>query len=339
MDRRELLLGGAALAGLAFVGGAQAVMKVKPATLGCAYITHPSCLKHHMGEHHPERPERMHAIENQLKASGLLAMLTHYQATKASTPQLARVHTEAYIEQIFSQSPTSGMVSLDGDTAMNPYSLEAALYAAGAAVMGVDLVMTGKVRNAFCNTRPPGHHAGRARAAGFCIFNNVAIAAAHAMERYGLERVAIADFDVHHGDGTENIFHDDPRVMLCSTFRHPYYPNSGADSGNHHMINTPLAAGSTGKAFRTAVTEQWLPALTRFQPQLILISAGFDAHHEDKIGGLQWHEEDYFWVTEELKKVAKQHADNRIVSALEGGYALKALGRSVETHIRSLSGH
>lgn len=339
MNRRELLLGGVALAGVAFVGGAQAIVKVKQATLSSAYITHPSCLKHDMGEYHPERPERMHAIENQLKSSGLLAMLTHYKASKASKPQLARVHTEAYITNIFSQSPTSGMVTLDADTAMNPHSLEAALYAAGATVMGVDLVMTGKVKNAFCNTRPPGHHAGRAKAAGFCIFNNVAIAAAHAMERYGLERVAIADFDVHHGDGTEDIFHDDPRVMLCSTFQHPYYPNSGTDSGNDHMINTPLAAGSTGKAFRTAVTEQWLPALKRFQPQLILISAGFDAHHEDKIGGLTWYEEDYFWVTEELKKVAKEHADNRIVSALEGGYALNALGRSVEAHIRSLSRH
>lgn len=339
MNRREFLLSGVALTGVAFVGGAQAIGRVKQATLSSAYITHPSCLKHDMGEHHPERPERMHAIENQLKSSGLLAMLTHYEASKASKPQLTRVHTEAYIEHIFSQSPTSGMVSLDADTAMNPYSLEAALYAAGAAIKGVDLVMMGKVKNAFCNTRPPGHHAGRAKAAGFCIFNNVAIAAAHAMDCYGVERVAIADFDVHHGDGTENIFHDDPRVMLCSTFRHPYYPNSGVNSGNDHMINTPLAVGSTGKEFRTVVTEQWLPALTRFQPQLILISAGFDAHHEDKIGGLKWHDEDYFWITEVLKKVAKQHANNRIVSALEGGYALNALGRSVEAHIRSLSGY
>lgn len=338
MNRRELLLGGVALVGTAFLGGAHAATMRKQVSIGTAYITHPSCLKHDMGELHPERPERMQAIEKQLKTSGLLARLTHYQAPQVSKQQLARVHSKSYIESIFSQSPASGIISLDSDTAMNPYSLEAALYAAGATVKGVDLVMTGQAKNAFCNTRPPGHHAGRANAAGFCIFNNVAIAAAHAIQHYGLQRVAIADFDVHHGDGTEDIFHDDSRVMLCSTFRHPYYPNRGADSGNDHIINTPLAVGSTGKEFRTAVIEQWLPALANYQPQLILISAGFDAHYEDKVGGLRWHEEDYFWVTEQLKKVAKQHANNRIVSALEGGYALNALGRSVDAHIRSLSG-
>ncbi|MDP2230173.1 histone deacetylase family protein [Methylotenera sp.] len=303
-----------------------------------AYISHSSCLKHNMGVSHPERPERMQAIEYQLKASGLLSILSRHEAPKASKEQLARVHSNNYIEWIFSQSPTSGLVQLDADTAMNPDSLEAALRAAGAAVMGVDLVMSHQVKNAFCNTRPPGHHAGRASAAGFCIFNQVAVAAAHAIKHYGLQRVAIADFDVHHGNGTEDIFHDDSRVMLCSSFRHPYYPNSGADSGNDHIINTPLVVGSTGREFRSVVTEQWLPALERFKPQLILISAGFDAHVEDKMGGLAWLEEDYFWVTEVLKKVAERHANNRIVSVLEGGYALNALGRSVEMHIKSLSG-
>ncbi|MDO9282998.1 MAG: histone deacetylase family protein [Methylotenera sp.] len=302
-----------------------------------AYITHPACLKHDMGEGHPESPARMHAIEDQLIASGLLDFLKHYEAPPASKEALARVHTTEYIDWVFSQSPSTGVVELDGDTLMNPYSLNAALHAAGAVIKGVDLVMSGQVQNAFCNIRPPGHHAGRSRASGFCIFNNVATAAAHALEHHGLQRVAIADFDVHHGDGTEDIFHDDPRVMLCSTFRHPYYPYCGAETGNDHIINVPLAAGSSGVEFRTAITEQWLPALTHFQPQLLLISAGFDAHWEDDMGGLALREADYFWVTEQLKDIAKQHANGRIVSALEGGYALHALGRSVMAHIKSLS--
>jgi acetoin utilization deacetylase AcuC-like enzyme len=200
------------------------------------------------------------------------------------------------------------------------------------------MVMMGQAENAFCNIRPPGHHAGRASAAGFCLFNNVAVAAAHAMEHYGLQRVAIADFDVHHGNGTEAIFHDDPRVMLCSTFRHPYYPYCGADSGNEHIINTPLAAGASGYDFRAAVSQSWLPALERFKPQLLLISAGFDAHREDDMGGLALRETDYIWVTEQLKALAAQHAERRIVSVLEGGYALGALGRSAAAHIKVLSG-
>jgi acetoin utilization deacetylase AcuC-like enzyme len=302
-----------------------------------AYITHPACLKHDMGEGHPESPARMHAIEDQLIASGLLDFLSHHEAPPASKTALARVHTAEYIDWVFSQSPSTGVVELDGDTLMNPYSLNAALHAAGAVIKGVDLVMSGQVQNAFCNIRPPGHHAGRSRASGFCIFNNVAAAAAHALEHHGLQRVAIADFDVHHGDGTEDIFHDDPRVMLCSTFRHPYYPYCGAETGNDHIINVPLSAGSSGEEFRVAVTEQWLPALTHFQPQLLLISAGFDAHWEDDMGGLALRENDYFWVTEQLKDIAKQHANGRIVSALEGGYALHALGRSVMAHIKSLS--
>ncbi len=303
-----------------------------------AYITHPVFLKHEMGHDHPESPARIHAIEDQLIASGLLDFLNHHEATPASKEALGRVHTPEYIDWVFRQSPSAGMVDIDGDTLMNPHTLNAALHAAGAVIKGVDLVMSGQVQNAFCNIRPPGHHAGRSRASGFCIFNNVAIAAAHALESHGLQRVAIADFDVHHGDGTEDIFHDDPRVMLCSTFRHPYYPYRGADSGNDHIINVPLAAGSTGDVFKAAVAELWLPALARFQPQLILISAGFDAHREDDMGGLALREADYFWITEKLKDVAKEYANSRIVSALEGGYALHALGRSVMAHIKSLSG-
>jgi acetoin utilization deacetylase AcuC-like enzyme len=302
-----------------------------------AYITHPEFIKHDMGHGHPESPARIHAIKDQLIASGLFDFLSHYEAPKASKETLARVHTIEYIESIFSQSPKEGLIDLDGDTLMNPHTLDAALHAVGAVIKGVDLVMSGMVQNAFCNVRPPGHHASRARASGFCIFNNVAAAAAHALEYHSLQRVAIADFDVHHGDGTEDIFHGDPRVMLCSTFRHPYYPYSGAGSGNDHVINVPLAVGSSGEQFRAAVTEQWLPALEKFQPELILISAGFDAHWEDDMGGLALREADYLWVTEALKGIARQYSKGRIVSALEGGYALHALGRSVMTHIKSLS--
>lgn len=303
-----------------------------------AYLTHPSSLRHDMGADHPECPARIHAIEDQLIASGLLPFLYRHEAPAASKEQLARVHSVDYIESIFRISPQSGLVYLDADTAMNPHSLEAALHAAGAAVKAVDLVMSGEAENAFCNIRPPGHHAGHSSAAGFCIFNNVAVAAAHALEHHGLQRVAIADFDVHHGNGTDEIFNADTRVMLCSTFRHPYYPYAGTESANEHIINVPLAAGASGAEFRAAVTEQWLPALERFQPQLLLISAGFDAHREDDMGGLALREADYAWVTEELKNLAKRHAGGRIVSTLEGGYALHALGRSAMAHIKVLSG-
>jgi len=302
-----------------------------------AYITHPSCLKHDMGAHHPECPERLHAINDQLIASGLLDHLIHYEAVQASKEQLTRVHTAEYVEWIFKQSPDSGLIELDGDTAMNKYSLDAALNAAGAVVKAVDLVMSNRVQNAFCSVRPPGHHAGRANASGFCIFNNVAVGAAHALKQHHLQRVAIVDFDVHHGNGTEDIFHDNPNVMLCSTFRHPFYPYKGAGTGNDHIINVPLAAGSSGVEFRAAVTDHWLPALERFQPEFLFISAGFDAHYEDDMGGLAFKEADYLWVTEVVKDIARRYAKGRIVSTLEGGYALHALGRCVMTHIKSLS--
>ena len=303
-----------------------------------AYITHPACLKHDMGADHPECPARIQAIEDQLITSGLLPFLDRYEARRVTVEELARVHERGYIESIFSQAPDSGLVYLDADTAMNPHSLEAALRAAGAAVMAVDLVMSGEAENAFCNIRPPGHHAGRSNSAGFCIFNNVAVAVAHALEHHGLLRVAIADFDVHHGNGTEDIFHDDPRVMLCSTFRHPYYPYCGAGSGNEHIINVPLPAGTAGDKFCAAVTQHWLPALERFQPQMLFISAGFDAHREDDMGGFGLKEADYVWLTETLNDIAHRHASGRMVSVLEGGYALHALGRSATAHIRVLSG-
>ena len=306
--------------------------------MSTAYLSHPSSLKHDMGAGHPECPARVQAIHDQLIASGLLDLLDQYEAPAASKAQLSRVHSNDYIESIFKQAPSKGLLYLDADTAMNPHSLEAALHAAGAAVKAVDLVMSGQARNAFCNIRPPGHHAGRNRAAGFCIFNNVAVAAAHALEHHGLSRVAIADFDVHHGNGTDAIFNHDERVMLCSTFRHPYYPYEGMESANKHIINVPLAGGATGAEFQAAVKEQWLPALEQFQPQLLLISAGFDAHVEDNMGGLALVDADYVWVTEILKELALRHAGGRIVSTLEGGYALRALGRSALAHIKVLAG-
>ncbi|MHB1592313.1 MAG: histone deacetylase family protein [Sulfuricella sp.] len=303
-----------------------------------AYITHPDCLKHDMGAHHPESPARLRAIEDQLIASGLLAFLQHHDAPLATFEQLARVHTPHYIETVRSASPTEGLVYLDPDTAMNPFTLNAALRAAGAVVLATELVLEGKVENAFCAIRPPGHHAESARAMGFCLFNNVAVGVAHAVERFGLRRVAIADFDVHHGNGTEEIFRDDPRVMLCSTFQHPFYPYCGADSGNDHIINVPLPAGTDGAAFRKAVTERWLPALERFQPEMLFVSAGFDAHWEDDMAMFRLREADYAWVTQQIKDIAGKHASDRIVSALEGGYELHALGRSVAAHIKVLSG-
>lgn len=301
-----------------------------------AFISHPACLKHDMGMGHPESPARLTAIEDQLIASGVFPFLQHHDAPRAERAQLMRVHAEDYIRSIEAAAPQQGLISLDQDTAMNPYTLEAALRAAGAAVLATDLVMSGQVENAFCNIRPPGHHATRNQAMGFCIFNNVAIGVAHAMSQYDLTRVAIVDFDVHHGNGTEDIFRDDARVMLCSTFQHPFYPYRGADSGNEHIINVPLAAYTGSKGFRDAVSLSVLPELEAFKPEMIFISAGFDAHREDDMASLALVDADYSWITRQVKTVAAKYAQKRIVSCLEGGYALHALGRSATAHIREL---
>ena len=293
---------------------------------------------HEMGADHPECPARIHAIEDQLIASGLFGYLQHHEAPEVTREQLLRVHDAAYVDAIKSAAPHQGSVELDGDTSMNPFTYPAALRAAGAVVMGVDLVMAGRVENAFCNIRPPGHHAEIAQAVGFCIFNNICIGAAHALAMHGLSRVAIADFDVHHGNGTEHIFLNDPRVMLCSTFQHPFYPYGGADTSNEHIINVPLAAGAGSLEFREAVTNHWMPALEKFKPELLLISAGFDAHWEDDMSMLRFLDADYGWVTEQLKHIAERHCHKRIVSTLEGGYELHALGRSAMAHIKVLSG-
>jgi acetoin utilization deacetylase AcuC-like enzyme len=304
--------------------------------LSIAFITHPECLLHEMGEGHPERPARLRAIEDKLIASRLDPLLVRAEAPEATREQLLRVHDAAYLDALERASPHSGLVQIDPDTAMNPHTLGAARRAAGAAVLGTDLVVAGKAQAAFCAVRPPGHHAERARAMGFCFFNNVAVGAAHALERHGLARVAIADFDVHHGNGTEDIFRDEPRVLMVSTFQHPFYPASGIESRSERMVNIPLAAGSSGKEFRSAVTELWLPALERFAPQMIFVSAGFDAHRDDAMAMLRLLETDYAWVTQQLRSVAARHAQGRIVSVLEGGYELGALARSVASHLENL---
>ncbi|MDX5333258.1 MAG: histone deacetylase family protein [Gammaproteobacteria bacterium] len=299
-------------------------------------ISHPLCLKHEMGAHHPECPQRLTAIEDQLIAQGLNMMLRHYDAPAATREQLERVHAPAYVDEIHARAPAEGLVSLDPDTLMNPHSLEAALRAAGSAVLGVDLVMQGEIGAAFCNVRPPGHHAERDRAMGFCLFNNVAVGAAHALAAHGLERVAIVDFDVHHGNGTEHIFAAEPRVLFCSTFQHPFYPHTGAETDTPHIVNVPLPAGADGKAFREAVSAHWLPRLEAFAPEFLFISAGFDGHIEDDMAMLALREDDYRWVTQQIQAVARRHAQGRIVSCLEGGYELHALGRSAFAHIDAL---
>lgn len=301
-----------------------------------ALISHHDCREHDLGAAHPESPVRLHAIHDHLLSTGLDIALRHYTAPRATRQQLSLVHDTDYIDDLFERAPEEGVVWLDPDTGMMSMTLSAALHAAGAAVLATDLVMEGRTNQAFCVVRPPGHHAGRNRAMGFCLFNNVAVGVAHAMMEYGLERVAIADFDVHHGNGTEDIFRDDDRVLLCSSFRHPYYPFSGADTVSGHIINTPLSAGSDGKVFRQSVSEQWLPVLHTFRPQLLFISAGFDAHSADEMGGLKLVEDDYRWVTKELKKVMLEYGEGRMVSVLEGGYEPGALARSVAAHLNGM---
>ena len=305
--------------------------------MATALFTHADCVRHELGDGHPESPLRLKAVLHALEKSGLASRLQLREAPEAARAALERVHHRDHVDFIFESAPDSGYAYLDPDTSMNPRSLSAALRAAGALVAATDLVMAGEATRAFCAVRPPGHHATRRSPMGFCLFNNVAIGAAHALEEHGLDRVAILDFDVHHGNGTEDAFHEDPRVMLCSTFQHPYYPFCGADSGNEHIINVPLPAMTDGGGFRAAVERFWWPALEEHKPQLVFVSAGFDAHRDDPLAYLKLDDADYRWVTEKLVDLAERHARGRVVSTLEGGYNTDALGRCVVEHVSVLA--
>jgi acetoin utilization deacetylase AcuC-like enzyme len=313
--------------------------KTPQRTMPTAYITHTDCLLHEMGQGHPESPARLRAIDDAMSHAGLYARVARHDAPLADAEELKRVHTARYVDLIFEHAPHTGMVQLDGDTAMNPHSLNAARRAAGAGVLAVDEVMAGRARNAFCAVRPCGHHATRAKPMGFCIFNNIGVAAAHALEAHGLDRVAVIDFDVHHGNGTEDMFEGEDwreRVLMAGVFQHPFYPYSGTDMPAANMVNVPLAQGANGVMVRRAFEESVIPALDEFAPQMVLISAGFDAHREDILGGLAFTEDDYAWMTGALMDVADRHAQGRVVSMLEGGYHLDALGRSVVAHVERL---
>jgi acetoin utilization deacetylase AcuC-like enzyme len=306
--------------------------------MATAFYSHADCLLHEMGEWHPECPARLQAIEDQLIASRIDALIERESAPLAEEAALLRVHTQAHVDYIRSRSPDEGYAEIDPDTSMNPHTWQAGLRAAGAAVAATDAVIEGRYDNAFCSVRPPGHHAEPARAMGFCFFNNVAIAARHALEVHGLQRVAIIDFDVHHGNGTEAAFSGDSRVLMCSIFQHPFYPFSGADNQAPNMVNVPMPARSKGMDVREAVDMLWLPRLHAFKPEMIFVSAGFDAHREDDLGNLGLVEDDYAWLTDQVREIANRYARGRIVSCLEGGYNLSALGRSVVAHVRALAG-
>lgn len=306
--------------------------------MSTAFISHHDCMLHQMQSRHPESPARLMVIENQLAESGLMRHLVQLEAPPVTRAQLLLVHTHEHLALLEAAVPTEGIMNLDRDTAVCPDSLNAAYRAAGAVVLAVNLVVNKKVSNAFCSVRPPGHHATRKRAMGFCLFNNIAVGMAHALEQHGLERIAIVDFDVHHGNGTEDIFKDDPRVLMVSIFQHPLYPHSGIEGRSARMVNIPMLEGSGSKVFREAVETHLIPALAAFKPQMIFISAGFDAHRDDDLAGMNLIEADYAWVTGQIKRIAEEYAEGRLVSSLEGGYNLPALGRSVAAHLQVLMG-
>ena len=301
-----------------------------------ALFYHEDCVHHDQGGGHPEQPARLAAVLDALKRDG------HYDKLDLRSPDLAndrdieRVHPAQYVAHVNAVSPEHGRVSLDPDTTINPHSLTAARRAAGAAVGAVDGVMAGEFDAAFCAVRPPGHHAEREKAMGFCLFGSVAIAAKRALDEHGLERVAIVDFDVHHGNGTEDLVEHDPRILFCSSFQYPHYPGYYRENLEGQRVNTPLPGASGGREFRESVVQQWLPVLNEQKPQLVIVSAGFDAHRDDPLASLNLVEDDFHWITRELLTVADAHAGGRMVSMLEGGYNLDALGHSASAHLRAL---
>jgi acetoin utilization deacetylase AcuC-like enzyme len=310
------------------------------------YFTHPDCRKHEMGPGHPECPERLDAIEDRLLISGVGDALDRREAPIAPLTDIELAHGRMHVaslrglsdvlkDEIEAGGPTHSQV--DPDTSLNIHTWDAALRAAGAALAATDAVIAGELENAFCAVRPPGHHACRDKAMGFCFFNNVAVAAKYALERHGLKRVAIVDFDVHHGNGTEDIVAGDERILMVSFFQHPFYPMDWPLSNAGNLVNLPVPAYTKGMDVRELIESTWIPRLEAFKPEMIFISAGFDAHREDDMGQMGLVEQDYAWITSRLKDVARRHARGRIVSCLEGGYALSALARSVEAHIRVLA--
>lgn len=310
------------------------------------YFTHPDCRKHEMGAGHPECPERLDAIEDRLLITGVADALDRREPTPAAMGELLLAHGRRHVaalrglNDILLEEMQAGgpdHYSLDTDTSMNQHTYRAALLSAGAAIDAVDAVMTGELENAFCCTRPPGHHATRNQAMGFCFFSNVAVAAKYACERHGVKRVAIVDFDVHHGNGTEDIVAGDDRILMVSFFQHPFYPEGGSTKTDGNLVNLPVPAYTKGMDIRELVEMMWIPRLEAHQPELIFVSAGFDAHREDDMGQLGLNEQDYAWMTQRVKDIALRYAKGRIVSCLEGGYNLNALARSVEAHVRVLA--
>ena len=309
--------------------------------MNTVFYSHGDCRLHDMGAGHPECPARLDAIGDHLMATGLDLALLQRDPPLATLEQLERAHTAGYVMQIqdlLQRVKADGEPRhVDPDTVACPATLQAALRAAGAAVAATDDVIAGRAHNAFCAVRPPGHHATRDAAMGFCFFNNVAVAARHALDVHGLQRVAVIDFDVHHGNGTEDIVAGDERILMCSFFQHPLYPYSGTEPLGTNMVNVPVPPYSRGPKVREVIEASWLPRLEAFRPEMIFISAGFDAHREDDLGQMGLVEADYEWMTQRLVEVARTHAQGRIVSCLEGGYHLGALARSVAAHVRVLA--
>jgi acetoin utilization deacetylase AcuC-like enzyme len=307
------------------------------------YISHDICKQHLMPEHHPECPARIDVIDNQLMASGIDGLLLQQQAKPATDEQILQVHTREHLERLIKAQPAQGITFFDNDVYLSPQTINAARHAAGASILGVDLVMQVKTDVVFCNVRPPGHHAERNRAMGFCLLNNIAIAAKHALDHHGVQRIAILDFDVHHGNGTQDIFLDDERVLFCSSFQYPFYPDAQINDVPAHILNVPLKAGCRSEAFRDAI-QDWWPALAVHKPQLIFISAGFDAFIDDDMSSVQLVEQDYFWISQKIRQYMDASKNNPedeqckgIISSLEGGYDLASLGRCVVQHIKGMA--
>lgn len=306
--------------------------------MSTAYISHQNCHAHDTGQGHPECASRLSAIEDKLLLSGLFDFLRSIEAPEVTREQLLRAHTPGHLAMIEAMMPEEGYERLDPDTVISPGTLKAARHAAGAVIAAVDLVMTGKFENAFCCVRPPGHHAEHDRSIGFCIYSNIAVGVKHAIQEYGLSRVAVVDFDVHQGNGTEDILIGDDRVLYCSTFQHPFFPYTPLPENSERVVSVPLDATAKSAEFRDAVSDHWIPALEKFQPEIIFVSAGFDAHRDDEMSYVSLTDADFRWISEELVRIAKASASGRIVSALEGGYELNSLARCVEAHLRVLMG-